>query len=214
MSAQSRWERTDPAPRSVAVTVSGRQKGADHDAVRIVTLIAIASIAAGAINAAAAATIAQGSAENLAFFGVVAVAQIAWGAVALVRAPRWWLGLGTLGNAVVVATWAVSRTVGLPFGDLAGVILPVGFPDGLATILEAVTAVGAGWLAVRGWSPARSAVRARGFAFAAAIVIGALGLGGVMSQASASSSGGDGSGGRNVPTAPSGGGGYGGHYGY
>ena len=214
MSAQPRWDRAEPASRPVEVRVSGNRPGSDRDAVRIVSVIAITSIAAGAINAAAAATIARGSAQNLAFFWIVALAQVVWGAVALVRAPRWWLALGGLGNAVVVATWVVSRTVGLPFGDLAGDILPVGFPDGLATILEAVTVVGAAWLAVRGSSPSRSAVRARGFALAAAIVIGTLGLAGVMSQVNASSTGGNGGGGQNVPTAPNGGGGYGGRYGY
>ena len=214
MSAQPRWDRSEPTPRPVTVTVSETRPGSDSNGVRIVSVIAMSSIAAGAINAAAAATIARGSAQNLAFFWIVALAQVVWGAVALVRAPRWWLALGALGNAIVVGTWVVSRTVGLPFGDLAGDILSVGFPDSLATILEAVTVVGAAWLAVRGSSPARSAVRARGFALAAAIVLGALGLAGVTSQANASSSGGNG-GGQNVPTAPNGGGGYGGgHYGY
>ena len=215
MSAQPRWDRSEPTPRPVAVSVSETSSGSDTNAVRIVSVIAMSSIAAGAINAVAAATIARGSAQNLAFFWTVAVAQVVWGAVALVSAPRWWLALGALGNAIVVATWVVSRTVGLPFGDLAGAVLPVGFPDSLATIFEAVTALGAAWLAVRGLTPARSAVRARGFALAAAIVIGALALGGVMSQANAGSSDGNGGGGQNVPTAPNGGGGYGsGHYGY
>ena len=121
--------------------------------------------------------------------------------------------LGALGNAVVVATWVVSRTVGLPFGEFAGEVLPVGFADALATIPEAVTAVGAAWLAVRGSGPARSAARARGFALAAAIVIGALGITGVLSQSGAFASGNVG-GGQNGPTAPNGGGGYGGGYHY
>ena len=120
-----------------------------------------------------------------------------------------------MGNAVVVATWVVSRTVGLPFGEFAGAVLPVGFPDSLATIFEAVTVVGAAGLAVRGSGPARSAARARSFALAAAVLIGALGLVGVLSQADAFSSGGSGGGGQNGPTAPYGGGGQsGGHYGY
>ena len=147
-------------------------------------------MAAGAIHVAAAATVGRGSAQNLAFFGVVAAAQIVWGAVALAWAPRWWLALGALGNAVVVATWVVSRTVGLPFGEFAGVVLPVGFADALATIFGAATAVGAAWLAVRGSGPARSAARVRGFALAAAVVIGALGLTGVLSQSGAFASNG------------------------
>jgi hypothetical protein len=69
-----------------------------------VSVIALTSIAAGAIHVAAAATLGRGSSQTLAFFGVVAAAEIVWGVVALAWAPRWWLALGALGNAVVVAT--------------------------------------------------------------------------------------------------------------
>ena len=215
MSAQPRWDHTEPAPRPVEVPASGARAEPDRSAARIASVIALASIAAGAINVAAAATVGRGSAQNLAFFGVVGAAQLFWGAVTLAWAPRWWLALGALGNAVVVATWVVSRTVGLPFGEFAGAVLPVGFPDSLATIFEAVTVVGAAGLAVRGSGPARSAARARSFALAAAVLIGSLGLAGVLSQADAFSSSGSGGGGQNGPTAPNGGGGLGGGgYGY
>ena len=213
MSAQPRWDHTEPAPRPVMVPARGEHQESERNAARIVSVIALTSMAAGAIHVAAAATVGRGSAQNLAFFGVVAAAQIVWGAVTLAWAPRWWLALGALGNAVVVATWVVSRTVGLPFGEFAGEVLPVGFADALATILGAVTAVGAAWLAVRGSGPARSAARVRSFALAAAIVIGAVGLTGVLSQAGAFASG-NGGGGQNGPTAPNGGGGYGGGYHY
>ena len=132
--------------------------------------------------------------------------------VALAWAPRWWLALGALGNAVVVATWVVSRTVGLPVGEFAGAVLPVGFADALATILGTVTAVGAAWLAVRGSGQPRSAARARGFALAAARV-GALGITGVLSQSGAFASSG-GAVARTVrprPTVDGGGGGVGGY---
>ena len=166
MSAQPRWDHTEPASRRVEVRVTeSRAAEPEQNAARIVSVIALASIAAGAINIAAATTIAHGSAQNLAFFWVVGIAQLVWGAVALVWAPRWWLTLGALGNAVVVATWVVSRTVGLPFGAFAGDVLPVGFPDTLSTIFEAAIVVGATGLAVRGSAPARSAcpgIRARG----------------------------------------------------
>ena len=211
MSAQPRWDHTEAASRPVVVRESGTAVEPDQNAARLVSVIALASIAAGAINIAAATTIAHGSAQNLAFFWGVGIAQLVWGAVALVRAPRWWLTLGALGNAVVVATWVVSRTVGLPFGEFAGDVLPVGFPDGLSTIFEAAIVVGATGLAVRGSGPARSAARARGFALTAAVLIGALGLAGVLSQTGAfASTGGGGGGGQNGPTAPYGGGGQGG----
>ena len=121
--------------------------------------------------------------------------------------------MGALGNAVVVTTWVVSRTVGLPFGEFAGDVLPVGFPDTLSTIFEAAIVVGATGLAVRGSGPARSAARARGFALTAGVLIGALGLAGVLSQtdALASNGGGGGGGGQNGPTAPYGGSGQGGN---
>jgi hypothetical protein len=172
-------------------------------------VIALTSIATGAIHIAAAATIGRGNAQTEAFFGVVAAAEIVWGLLTLIWAPRWWLVLGALGNAVVVATWIVARTVALPFGPYAHVVLPVGFADVLATILGVVTVVGAAVLAVRGSGAGRAAARVRGFALAAAVLVGALGLAGVVSQANASSGGGGGSG-QNAPTAPYGGNGGGG----
>jgi hypothetical protein len=183
VSAQTRWNLTKPAPRPVRA--SGPRAGPDRNPARVLSVIALASIAAGAINLTAAATVGRGSAQNLAFFTVVGVAQFAWGAVALARAPRWWLALGAAGNLVVVATWVVSRTVGLPVGPEAGITLPVHFPDSLATALEVVVVAGAVALLARGLSPARSAARSPGVTVAAAVVAGALTLGGVLSQAGA-----------------------------
>ena len=230
MSAQPRWDDTAPAQRPVGVPARGAMAASDRNTAGIVTVIALASIAAGAINIAAAATIPGLNAQSLTFFWASGVAGVVWGFLALVAAPRWWLALGALGNAVVAATWIVSRTVGLPFGEFAHVVLPVGYPDALAaifegvialaTILEAVAAIGAVVLLARGSDTARAAARVRGFAIAAAVVIGALGLAGVMSQANAfSSGGGGGNGGGNGPIqpyAPNGGGGApaGGGYGY
>jgi hypothetical protein len=51
---------------------------------------------------------------------------------------------------VVVATWVVSRTTGLPAGVYAGLKLPVGFPDALAMALEIVIVIGAAALIIRG----------------------------------------------------------------
>jgi hypothetical protein len=207
MPARPRWQ-----PAESPVPASGPRADPDHNPARVLSTIALASIAAGAINIAAAATVGRDSTQSLAFFAVVAAAQLAWGAVALARAPRWWLALGAVGNLVVVATWVVSRTVGLPVGEYAGIALPVGFPDGLATALEAVTVVGAAALLVRGRGPARSVARSPGVTLAAAVVVGALALVGVLSQAGAISSpsaGSDQNGGGGVsgPYAPGSGGG-------
>jgi hypothetical protein len=210
MSAESGWRLTKPTARPLAA--SGSRADPDRNPARVLSAIALASIAAGAINIAAAATIGRDSTQNLVFFVVVGAAQLVWGAVALARAPRLWLALGAVGNLVVVATWVVSRTVALPFGEYAGITLPVRFPDTLATALEVVVVVGAAALLVRGRAPARSLARSPGVTVAAALVFGALMLGGVLSQAGvfSSSSGGSGqsgTGGVNGPYAPGGGGG-------
>jgi hypothetical protein len=209
MSAEPRWNVITPAPRPVPA--NGRGADADRNPARVLSVIALASIAAGVINIAAAATVGRTSTENLAFFAVVAAAQIVWGAVALARAPRWWLALGAAGNLVVVATWVVSRTVGLPAGVYAGITLPVRFPDGLATVLEAVVVAGATALMIRGRGLARSAARSPRVTAAAAVVAGALALSGILAQAGAFSSSSAGSQqygpGVNGPATPGGGGG-------
>jgi hypothetical protein len=210
MSAESGWKLTKPTAHPLPA--SGPRADPDRNPARVLSAIALASIAAGAINLAAAATVGRDSTQNLAFFAVVAAAQVVWGAIALARAPRWWLALGAVGNLVVVATWVVSRTAGLPFGEYAHITLPVGFADGLATALEAAVVVGAAALLVRGRGPARSPARSPRVALAAAVVVGALALGGVLSQAGAFSSspagsGGNDTGGVNGPSAPGGGGG-------
>jgi hypothetical protein len=192
------------APRPVPTSSPGTVP--DRKAARALSAIALASVAAGAINIAAAATVGRASSQNLAFFAVVAAAQIGWGAVALVRAPWRWLALGAAGNLVVAATWVVSRTAGLPAGVYAGVKLPVGFPDALATVLEVAIAVGAAALMISGRRLERSAARSPRVTVAAAVVAGALALTGVLAQAGAIGSTPTGHGtGVNGPATPGGG---------
>ena len=209
MSAEPRWNVLTRSPRPAPA--SGPGADPDRNPARILSAIALASIAAGAINIAAASTVGRSSTENLVFFVLVAAAQLAWGGVALVRAPRWWLAAGAVGNLVVVATWVVSRTVGLPTGVYAGITLPVRFPDGLATALEIVIVAGAAALLARGQGPARSALRSPGVTVAAAVVAGLLALSGVLAQAGVIGSSPAGHGpGVTGPAAPGGGGGGGG----
>jgi len=207
MTAEPRSKLATLAPRPVLVSGPGADR--DRNRARVLSAIALASIAAGAINIAAAATVGRASAENLAFFVAVAAAQLVWGAVTLARAPRWWLALGAAGNLVVVATWVVSRTVGLPFGVYDGITLPAKFPDTLATVLAAVVVIGAAALTAGRQGPAWSAARSPRAAIAAAVVAGVLALTGVLSQAGAfsSTSPGYGGGGVSGPTTPGGGGG-------
>lgn len=180
MSAQPQWQ---PAAESRRLTAASSPAAEpDPSSARILTAIALAGIGAGAVHVAAAATLGTDGAEYLAFFAVVAAAQIAWGVVALARAPRWWLALGALGNLLVLATWVVSRTVGLPVGDEAGIALPVAFPDALTAVLEAAIVLGAVTLTVRGQGPDRAATRTPAVTLAAAALVGALAVVGVLSQ--------------------------------
>ena len=76
------------------------------------------------------------------FFVVVALAQLGW-AVAVVSNPtRTVYVVGAFGNALIVMTWVVSRTSGLPFGPEAGEPEPVGVADAVSTALEVVVVVG------------------------------------------------------------------------
>jgi hypothetical protein len=206
MSAQPRWDHTEPAPRPTVArqpTIESRLAPAI-----VLTAIALASIAVGAIHISAAATLGQGSAQNTAFFGLAAAAEIIWGAVALFRAPRWLLALGLLGHLAVVATWVISRTVGLPVGVYAHIKLPVGYADGLATALGVLVVIGAGWLLLQGRVPARAATRSLGVTAAMVVLVGALALSGVIWQNNAfGSSGGSSGGGTSVSNGY---GGYGG----
>ena len=73
---------------------------------------------------------------------VVALAQLAW-VVAVVSNPtRTVYVVGAFGNALIVMTWVVSRTSGLPFGPEAGEPEPVGVADAVSTALEVVVVVG------------------------------------------------------------------------
>lgn len=226
MSAEPRWNViTHTAGKARA---SRAEADSDRNPARALSVIALASIAAGAINLTAGPSIASDNAQNLTFFLVSGSAQVVWGAVALFQAPRWWLWLGAAGNLLVAGTWVVSRTSGLPFGEYAGKMLPARFPDTLATIFEVAVVVGAATLAIGGRNLARSAARSLGVTVVAAVVVGALGLSGVLAQAGAigsssagsshagsggsggaGNSGGGGSGGGTSGGGSGGGGGYG-----
>jgi hypothetical protein len=73
------------------------------------------------------------------FFLVLAWVQIGSAfALARWRSARWpWVATAAV-NAAVIAIWLVSRTAGLPGSDPE----PFGFPDGLASGLEAIAVVG------------------------------------------------------------------------
>jgi hypothetical protein len=71
-----------------------------------------------------------------AFFLVISWAQVIWPVVLLWRLSRLWLWLGIAGNAIVIAVYAASRTVGLPFGPDLHSPESVGALDVTSCVLE------------------------------------------------------------------------------
>lgn len=170
------------APRPRLETLGTTQVAAEAGSARVVTALALGALAAGAIHVAAAITDADEGTMTVAFFALVAAAQIMWGAVALFRAPRVWLALGAIGNLAVLGVWIWSRTAGLPVGPTAGVALPVGAPDAITSAIEVAIVVGAGALAVRGRRVDRAAVTVPTFAVVAFVVAVGLAMVGVMAE--------------------------------
>ena len=70
------------------------------------------------------------------FFLVISWAQVIWPAVLLWRPSRLWLWLGIAGNAMVIAVYVASRTVGLPFGPDLHHAESVGALDVVTCVLE------------------------------------------------------------------------------
>jgi hypothetical protein len=70
------------------------------------------------------------------FFFTAAVLQVMYSmALAVSRPSRVLLWLGVAGNGAILALWALTRTLGVPFGPMAGEVLPPGLLDGVAQLL-------------------------------------------------------------------------------
>ena len=77
-----------------------------------------------------------------AFFILVGSAQLGW-ALAITAAPgRWLLWAGVVGNALVVITWIVTRTVGDLVGPAATTPERAGFGDLVATVMQVLIVAG------------------------------------------------------------------------
>ena len=77
-----------------------------------------------------------------AFFILVGSAQLGW-ALAITAVPgRWLLWAGVAGNALVVITWIVTRTVGDLVGPAATTPERAGFGDLVATVMQVLMVAG------------------------------------------------------------------------
>jgi hypothetical protein len=85
----------------------------------ILPLAVVSSASAAGVHAALAPEHLRVSLAFGVFFAAGAVAQLAWAGAAAVHGSRALLVAGVIGNTSVLALWATTRTVGLPFGLLA-----------------------------------------------------------------------------------------------
>lgn len=112
----------------------------------------------------------------------VGIGLVAWRDRPFVRSA-WPLALsGIVINVTILAAWMVSRVVGLPAGESPWTPEPIGLPDTIAGLLEAVIIIGCGAL-LRGRSIARVAgsVALRGAATLLAIAVIGVGTAVAMS---------------------------------
>lgn len=84
------------------------------------------------------------------FFASIALFQLVWARLVLVRTTTPVLALGIVVNLAVIALWSVSRTAGAPFGPHAGQAELVQAADLCALLLQVYVVMGAGWVWHRG----------------------------------------------------------------
>jgi len=156
-----------------------------------VVLAAAASLGAGAVHAAAIGAHAEHQ-QVVKVFTVLAVLQLGWGALALVRPSRRLSGVGVVVGGAAVVGWIMAKTSGVSFIDGLEASEPVQWSDGLCAALAAVATVGAAMHVVvaRRPSTARPALALRRLATSAAAVIAVLSLTGMNAAASHSHAGG------------------------
>jgi hypothetical protein len=134
LSYRSRPVRPGPAaarsrlsePGTARPTVSGS----------LVAIMAWLSAGAAVIHLVAAPSHVAEIGDLAAGFVAAALFQAAW--------IRWCLGgpsrrtilIGIAGNGAIVVAWALTRTIGLPIGALAGRPEPVGYPDAASVVFE------------------------------------------------------------------------------
>ncbi|MDA2891194.1 hypothetical protein PDG61_09740 [Mycolicibacterium sp. BiH015] len=84
------------------------------------------------------------------FFLAIALFQLTWSLIVLVRTTVGVLTAGILLNAGAIALWALSRTAGAPMGPHAGQVELIAAADLCALLLQIYVVMGAGWVWYRG----------------------------------------------------------------
>jgi hypothetical protein len=113
-------------------------------------VLAALSAGAGAIHLAMIAPHAQGSTLEGWLFAGAGWAQLTLAFFLFARPSRKLLGVTILANLAFLGAWAISRTVGLPFGENPGEAEDIGSVDLACAVMEGLVIVGA---AVVAWRP-------------------------------------------------------------
>jgi hypothetical protein len=107
-----------------------------------VGIAGMASLGAGAVHAAAIGVHAEHRPAAITF-AVLALLQLGWGGVALVRGGRRWALVGALLNTGAVGGWVLAKASGISFIDGLDVAEPVQTADALAAGLALASVVAA-----------------------------------------------------------------------
>jgi hypothetical protein len=143
--------------------------------------LACMSLASAMIHASAAADH-RDLPLHVAFFLVVAAVQSGLAAAVLRGGAGRWVAVTAAFNGAVAVIWVLSRTTGLPVEGAAGAE-PLGFKDGISTLLELGIVAGAGLLAILPEAGRRLSVSAGPLAsIVIAATVWGLGVSGVLAR--------------------------------
>jgi hypothetical protein len=115
-----------------------------------VKLAALASFGAAIVHFAVVPTHWQEWMPAGLFFLSIALFQLIWARLVLVRTTTSVLAAGILVNVGAIALWALSRTLGAPFGPHAGEPELIRAADLCALLLQIYVVMAAGWVVYRG----------------------------------------------------------------
>lgn len=113
-------------------------------------LAALVSFGAAIVHFAVVPTHWQEWVPSGLFFLSIALLQLMWARLVLVRTTTSVLAAGILLNVGAIALWALSRTSGAPFGPHAGEPELVRAADLCALLLQIYVVMAAGWVVYRG----------------------------------------------------------------
>jgi hypothetical protein len=136
---------------------------------------AVASLGAGAVHAAAIGVHAETRPAAIAFT-VLATAQLAWGALAMVRSGRLVSLLGLAIGAAAVGGWVVAKTSGVPFIEGLEEAEAIQTADALAAGLALLSMVAVAFSVFR-WSLSAPSLQISALVVAALAIPGLLAAG-------------------------------------